>query len=130
MAFVPEIRPGCNAEWRNPAQQTPRSNPPLTRMCAPRGFDSAAAICQTPRSDPEKDQKTMTDITLSPDDLSMLIKALQNKSPDVVQARMANALLLLADGLSVEDVAGLLYLEERDVAGWHKMFAKRGKRAA
>jgi hypothetical protein len=72
----------------------------------------------------------MTNIALSPEDLSMLIKALQNKSPDVVQARMANAMMLLADGLSVEDVAGLLYLEEKDVAGWQKIFAKRGQRAA
>ncbi len=62
---------------------------------------------------------------LSPDDRSMLMKALQGKSPDVVQARMANALLLLSEGLSVEDVAGLLYVPEETVAGWHKLFAKR-----
>jgi DNA-binding NarL/FixJ family response regulator len=60
----------------------------------------------------------------------MLMKALQSKSPDVLQARMANALLLLADGLSVEDVAGLLFQSEETVAGWQKIFANRPSRAA
>lgn len=60
----------------------------------------------------------------------MLQQALQSKSPAVVQARMANALLLLAEGLSVEDVAGLLYLDEKTVAGWQAIFAQRGGRAA
>lgn len=74
--------------------------------------------------------KTVTDMILSTDDHAMLMKALQSKSPDVVQARMANALLLMADGLSVEDVAGLLFLSEEVVAGWHKMFSKRSGKAA
>lgn len=74
--------------------------------------------------------KTMTQMLLSTDDQAMLMKALQSKSPDVVQARMANALLLLSDGLSVEDVAGLLFLTEDVVAGWQKMFAKRMGKAA
>jgi hypothetical protein len=43
---------------------------------------------------------------------------------------MANALLSLADGLSVEDVAGLLYLDEASVAGWQAMFSKRKPKAA
>jgi hypothetical protein len=43
---------------------------------------------------------------------------------------MANALLSLADGLSVEDVAGLLYLDEASVAGWKTMFSKRKPKAA
>ena len=60
----------------------------------------------------------------------MLMKALQSKSADVLQARMANALLLLSDGLPVEDVAGLLYVSEEVVAGWQKIFAKRASRAA
>lgn len=71
-----------------------------------------------------------TPLNLSEQDQEMLMKALQNKAPDVVQARMANALLLLAEGLPVEDVAGLLYLEESVVAGWQKLFAKRNRRAA
>ncbi len=72
----------------------------------------------------------MTHMLLSTDDQAMLMKALQSKSPDVVQARMANALLLLSDGLSVEDVAGLLFLSEHVVAGWHSMFTKRMAKAA
>lgn len=72
----------------------------------------------------------MTEMILSPDDHAMLMKALQSKSPDVVQARMANALLLLADGLSVEDVAGLLFIQEEVVAGWQKIFSKRSGKAA
>lgn len=67
---------------------------------------------------------------LSDTDRDMLMKPLQSKTPEVLQARMANALLLLSDGLSVEDVAGLLYLDEETVAGWRKMFAKRNRAAA
>ncbi|MBI1171474.1 hypothetical protein GC209_08745 [bacterium] len=68
---------------------------------------------------------------LTSEDQTTLMKALQAKSPEVVQARMAHAILLLAEGLSVEDVAGLLYLQEEVVAGWQKIFANRpGQRAA
>lgn len=63
-------------------------------------------------------------------DRDMLMKALQSKTPEVVQVRMANALLLLAEGLPVEDVAGLLYLDEPTVAGWQAIFAKRSRVAA
>lgn len=72
----------------------------------------------------------MTEMLLSDEDRAMLKKALEAKSPEVVQARMANALLLLSEGLSPEDVAGLLYLPEESVAGWQKMFAGRARRAA
>lgn len=66
---------------------------------------------------------------LSDQDKDMLLRALHAKSPEVVQARMANALLLLSDGLSVEDVAGLLFLNDQVVAGWQAMFSKRAKAA-
>ncbi len=69
-------------------------------------------------------------MTLSDQDRDMLMKTLQSKSPEVLQVRMANALLLLAEGLSPEDVAGLLYIEEETVAGWQKLFAKRSRIAA
>ena len=72
----------------------------------------------------------MTHMLLSADDRANLMKALQSKSPDVVQARMANALILLSEGLPVEDVAGLLYLSEDIVAGWQQMFAKASAKAA
>lgn len=77
-----------------------------------------------------KMKKTMTQMLLSADDQALLLKALQSKSQDVVQARMANALLLLSDGLSVEDVAGLLFLSEDVVTGWQRMFSKRMGKAA
>lgn len=67
---------------------------------------------------------------LSDVDRETLLQTLNAKKPEILQARMANALLLLADGLSVEDVAGLLYLEEASVAGWQAMFSKRKPKAA
>lgn len=67
---------------------------------------------------------------LSENDRDTLLKTLNAKSPEVVQVRMANALLLLAEGLSTEDVAGLLYLDEASVAGWKAMFSKRKPKAA
>lgn len=67
---------------------------------------------------------------LSDADRETLLQTLKAKSPEILQARMANALLLLADGLSVEDVAGLLYLDEASVAGWQVMFSKRKPKAA
>ena len=76
-----------------------------------------------------KQQSTST-MTLSDADRETLLQTLNAKKPEIVQARMANALLLLADGLSVEDVAGLLYLDEASVAGWKAMFSKRKPKAA
>jgi hypothetical protein len=67
---------------------------------------------------------------LSESDRNTLLKTLNAKSPELVQVRMANALLLLAEGLSTEDVAGLLYLDEASVAGWKTMFSKRNPKAA
>ena len=67
---------------------------------------------------------------LSNTDRTMLLKALQSKSADVVQARIANALLLLSDGLPVEDVAGLLFLNEDVVTDWQRLFAKHAAQAA
>ena len=67
---------------------------------------------------------------LSDADRETLLQTLNTKKPEILQARMANALLLLADGLSVEDVAGLIYLDEASVAGWKEMFSKRKPKAA
>lgn len=69
-------------------------------------------------------------MTLTDADRDTLMKTLTSKSPEVVQVRMANALLLLAEGLPPEDVAGLLYLDEATVTGWQAIFAKRKPRAA
>jgi len=67
---------------------------------------------------------------LSDADRETLLQTLNAKTPDILQARMANALLLLAEGLSVEDVAGLLYLDETSVAGWKTMFSRRKPKVA
>ncbi|HCY99431.1 MAG: hypothetical protein A3D16_23570 [Rhodobacterales bacterium RIFCSPHIGHO2_02_FULL_62_130] len=67
---------------------------------------------------------------LSDADRETLLQTLNAKKPELLQARIANALLLLAYGLSVEDVAGLLYLDEASVAGWQAMFSKRKSKAA
>jgi hypothetical protein len=67
---------------------------------------------------------------LAETDRETLLKTLNAKSPEIIQARMANALLLLSEGLSTEDVAGLLYLDEASVAGWQAMFSKRNPKAA
>lgn len=67
---------------------------------------------------------------ISPIDQDILLATLNSKKSEVVQARMANALLLLADGLEVEDVAELLYLDEATLSGWQKMFAASKPHAA
>ena len=67
---------------------------------------------------------------LSESDRDTLLKTLNAKNPELTQARMANALLLLAEGLSTEDVAGLLYLDEASVAGWKDMFSTHSPKVA
>lgn len=54
---------------------------------------------QSALSPPESDRMILD---LSDEDRASLRNALDAKSPEVVQARMANALLLLAEGLSIE----------------------------
>ncbi len=41
-------------------------------------------------------------------------------------ARRANAILLLDDGLSCEQVAKVLYLDDDTVRGWRKLYGERG----
>ena len=62
-------------------------------------------------------------------DQDILLATLNSKKSEVVQARMANAFLLLADGLQVEDVAELLYLDEAILSGWQEMFVASKPRA-
>jgi hypothetical protein len=57
-------------------------------------------------------------MNISSTDQDILLATLNSKKSEVVQARMANAFLLLADGLHVEDVAELLYLDEATLSGW------------
>jgi hypothetical protein len=79
---------------------------------------------------PPPQPRADSNMFLSETDRDTLIKTLNAKSPELVQARMANALLLLAEGLSTEDVAGLLYVDEASVAGWKELFSKRTPKAA
>jgi hypothetical protein len=79
---------------------------------------------------PPDQQKTEPSMFLSETDRETLLKTLNAKSAELIQARMANALLLLAEGLSTEDVAGLLYLDEASVAGWKDMFFKWNPKVA
>jgi hypothetical protein len=68
-------------------------------------------------------------MNISPTDQDILLATLNSKKSEVVQARMANAFLLLADGLEVEDVAELLYLDEAILSGWQEMFVASKPRA-
>ncbi|MEA5163351.1 hypothetical protein U5903_21425 [Cereibacter johrii] len=61
---------------------------------------------------------------LTDSEREMLLKTLNDRKPEIVQARMAHALLLLADGLSAEDVAGLLYVTEPTVTSWQTFFSR------
>ena len=74
-------------------------------------------------------KRTEPTMFLSEADRETLLKTLNAKDPSLIQARMANALLLLAEGLSAEDVAGLLYLDEASVSGWQALFSKRNPKA-
>lgn len=67
---------------------------------------------------------------LSATDKDAMLAALGQRSGAVMQARMANALLLLNDGLSIEDVAGLLFLDEKAVGSWLAAFQMRGQQEA
>ena len=66
---------------------------------------------------------------LTQTDRDALLKTLNARSSELIQARMANALLLIADGLSTEDVAGLLYLDESSVIGWKELFFNHSVKA-
>lgn len=67
---------------------------------------------------------------LTQDERDVLVQTLNTKRPEILEARMANALLLLSEGLSTEDVAGLLYLDEANVEQWKRLFTLRSAVAA
>jgi DNA-binding NarL/FixJ family response regulator len=72
----------------------------------------------------------MNPMNISSTDRDILLATLNSKKSEIVQARMANALLLLGDGMQVEDVAELLYLDEATISGWLEMFTASKPRAA
>src|SRR5208337_5443400 len=57
---------------------------------------------------------------LSPPDRAALVALMRNGSAAHRLTRRANAMLLLDDGLSCEEVAKVLYLDDDTVRGWAK----------
>jgi transposase len=63
---------------------------------------------------------------LSPDDRADLIALARNGSAAHRLARRANALVLLDDGWSCENVARALLLDDDTIRGWHGLFVAEG----
>ena len=66
---------------------------------------------------------------LSPADRAALVALVRSGSAAHRLARRANALLLLDDGLSCEEVAKVLYLDDDTVRGWAKRYGEGGVKA-
>src|SRR5665647_39997 len=63
---------------------------------------------------------------LSPEDRADLIALARNGSAAHRLARRANALVLLDDGWSCENVARALLLDDDTIRGWHGLFVSKG----
>jgi len=63
---------------------------------------------------------------LSPEDRADLIALARDGSTAHRLARRANALVLLDDGWSCENVAGALLLDDDTIRGWHGLFVSEG----
>jgi transposase len=63
---------------------------------------------------------------LSPEDRADLIALARDGSAAHRLARRANALVLLDDGWSCENVAGALLLDDDTIRGWHGLFVSEG----
>src|SRR5450759_369188 len=63
---------------------------------------------------------------LSPEDRADLIDLARNGSAAHRLARRANALVLLDDGWSCENVARALLLDDDTIRGWHGLFVAEG----
>ena len=63
---------------------------------------------------------------LSPQDRASLVALMRNGSAAHRLTRRANAMLLLDDGLSCEDVAKVLYLDDDTVRAWAKHYGEGG----
>ena len=63
---------------------------------------------------------------LSPPDRAALVALMRNGSAAHRLTRRANAMLLLDDGLSCEEVAKVLYLDDDTVRGWAKLYGEGG----
>jgi transposase len=63
---------------------------------------------------------------LSASDRAALVALMRNGSAAHRLTRRANAMLLLDDGLSCEEVAKVLYLDDDTVRGWTKLYGEGG----
>ena len=66
---------------------------------------------------------------LSPEERSALIALARDGSVTHRLARRANALVLLDDGVSCEQVAKMLLLDDDTIRRWHGAFAEGGRKA-
>ena len=66
---------------------------------------------------------------LSPAERAALVALLRDGSATHRLTRRANAVLLLDDGLSCEEVAKVLYLDDDTVRGWAKRYGEGGVKA-
>ena len=63
---------------------------------------------------------------LSPPDRAALVALMRNGSAAHRLTRRANAMLLLDDGMSCEEVAKVLYLDDDTVRSWAKLHGEGG----
>jgi transposase len=63
---------------------------------------------------------------LSEEDRNKLIALTRDGSAASRLTRRANALVLLDDGWSCQEVADALLLNDDTIRGWHKLFEQRG----
>src|SRR5215467_6012524 len=55
-----------------------------------------------------------------------LITLVRNGKAETRLTRRANALLLLDDGLSCEEIAKVLYLDDDTIRYWHELYSEKG----
>src|SRR6202142_1464665 len=63
---------------------------------------------------------------LSEEDRNKLIALVRDGAAASRETRRANALVLLDDGWSCQEVAAALLLNDDTIRGWHKLFEQRG----
>src|ERR1700752_5394613 len=63
---------------------------------------------------------------LNADDRGRLIALARDGSAPSRVTRRANAMVLLDDGWSCQEVAGAFLLDDATIRGWHKLFEQRG----
>ena len=79
-------------------------------------------FCGPAKRDPCEERWKMTITVLTRDDRKALMDALESPSPGVRQARVAQALLLMADGVPAPTVARYLFLPESVILQYWQAF--------